>query len=501
MSKVETVVVPPVAAVKKESFHISWKALAPIAVAIVIALLPAPEGLPQHAWYYFAIFAGVIVGLMFEPLPGGAIGLIGVTLVASLSDKVFFAPEQLAKPGFNAGTASLTWALSGFSNTTVWLIFGAFMFALGYEKTGLGRRIALLLVKAMGRKTLTLGYAVAIADTILAPFTPSNTARSGGTIYPVIRNLPQLYDSKPNDPSMRRVGSYIMWVAVASTCVTSTLFLTGLAPNLLAVELVAKTAKVELAWATWFIAAAPAAILLLVLVPLLAYWLYPPEIKQGSEVSEWASKELVKLGGLSAREITLGVLVLLALVMWIFLGDQVNATTAALIVICLMLLTRVVTWDDIAKNSSAWNTLAWFATLVALAGGLSQVGFVKWFAQGVAGQMTGFTPTKAIIMLLFINFFAHYMFASVTAHVTALIPVLLAVGTTIPDMNMEKLALLLCLQLGIMGIITPYGTGPSPVYYGSGYLPSGDYWRMGAIFGLIFLVVFMVITVPWVLAR
>ena len=68
-------------------------------------------------------------------------------------------------------------------------------------------------------------------------------------------------------------------------------------------------------------------------------------------------------------------------------------------------------------------------------------------------------------------------------------------------MNIEKMALLLCLQLGIMGIITPYGTGPSPVYYGSGYLPAADYWRMGAIFGLIFFVVFMVLTVPWVLLR
>ena len=194
--------------------NITWKHFAPIVVGIILALMPAPEGLPQHAWYYFAIFAGVIVGLMLEPLPGGAIGLIGVTLVARLSDYVFYSPEQLAKPGFNPDTASLSWALSGFSNSTVWLIFGAFMFALGYEKTGLGRRIALMLVKAMGKKTLTLGYAVAIADTILAPFTPSNTARSGGTIYPVIRNLPPLYDSKPNDPSMRRDGSYIMWVAI-----------------------------------------------------------------------------------------------------------------------------------------------------------------------------------------------------------------------------------------------------------------------------------------------
>ena len=154
-------------------------------------------------------------------------------------------------------SAALNWALSGFSNGTVWLIFGAFMFALGYEKTGLGRRIALLLVKAMGRRTLTLGYAVTIADTLLAPFTPSNTARSGGTIYPVIRNLPALYDSKPNDPSSRRIGSYLMWVAIAATCVTSSMFLTALAPNLLALELVKKTAKIDITWTQWFMAFAP----------------------------------------------------------------------------------------------------------------------------------------------------------------------------------------------------------------------------------------------------
>jgi L-tartrate/succinate antiporter len=477
----------------------NWKAIAPIAVAIIIALIPAPEGLPQHAWYFFAIFVGVIVGLMFEPLPGGAIGLIGVTLVMVLSEYVFFSPDQLAKPGFNSARAALSWGLSGFSNTTVWLIFGAFMFALGYDKTGLGRRIALLLVKAMGRKTLTLGYAVTIADLLLAPFTPSNTARSGGTIYPVIRNLPLLYDSKPNDPSMRRMGSYLMWVAIAATCVTSSMFLTALAPNLLAAELVKKIVNIEFAWLDWFIYFAPAGILLLVLVPLLTYWIYPPEVKEGAEVPAWAAKELEKMGSLSQREITLGVLVLIALVLWIFGGQLMEATTAAILVISLMLLLKVVTWDDITANKSAWNTLAWFATLVALAGGLSQVGFVKWFAEVVGAQLSGVSPTMAVLVLLLINFFGHYLFASGTAHVTAMIPVLLAVASTIPGVNMHTLALGLCLQLGIMGIITPFATGPSPVYYGSGYLPAADYWRLGAIFGLIFFAVFMVICVPWML--
>ena len=480
--------------------NISWKAVAPIAVAIVLALLPAPSGLAQHAWYFFAIFAGVIVGLVLEPVPGGAVGLIGVALVTVLGQFVLYSPAELAKAGFSPANAALTWALSGFSNSTVWLIFGAFMFALGYEKTGLGKRIALTLVKAMGRRTLTLGYAIAAADLVLAPFTPSNTARSGGIIYPVIRHLPVLYDSKPNDPSARKLGSYVMWVAIAATSVTSSLFLTGLAPNLLAIELVKKTAHVEFSWIQWFTAFAPAGILLLVATPLLAYWLYPPEIKKAEKVPEWAAGQLENLGALTMREVTLAVLVIIALALWIFGGDWINATTVALLVISLMLITRVIAWDDMIKNSAAWNTLAWFATLVALADGLNRVGFVKWFAESIAHHMGGLSPISAMLVLVAVFFFIHYMFASITAHVTAVLPVMLALGSTIPGIPMAQYAMLLCLTLGIMGIISPYATGPSPVYYGSGYLPSRDYWRLGAIFGVIFLVVLLAVGAPWLLA-
>jgi L-tartrate/succinate antiporter len=476
-----------------------WKAIAPVAVAIVIALVPAPAGLPQHAWYFFAIFAGVVVGLVLEPLPGGAIGLIGVSVVTVLAQWVLYSPQELAKAGFKPANAALTWALSGFANSTVWLIFGAFMFALGYDKTGLGRRLALALVKRMGRRTLSLGYAVAIADTILAPFTPSNTARSAGTIYPVIRNLPGLYESRPNDPSARRIGGYVMWVAIAATSVTSSMFLTGLAPNLLAVELVRKTANVDITWAQWFVAFAPAGILLLALVPLLVLWLYPPELRDSPAVAEWAGQELAKMGGISAGEVKLAVLVAIALALWIFGGDYINATTVALAAISLMLVTGVVAWEDITGHKAAWNTLAWFATLVALADGLARTGFVKWFAGGVAGQIAGFSPTAAMIVLVLVFFFGHYLFASITAHVTAMLPVMLAVGAGIPGVNMVQFSLLLCLTLGIMGIITPYATGPSPVYYGSGYLPSADYWRLGAIFGVIFIAVLLAVGVPWVM--
>ncbi len=476
---------------------VTIKRLVPTSVAVVLALLPTPDGLPPHAWYYFAIFAGVITGLIVENLPGAGVGLIGVALIMVLSQFVLFSPDQLAKEGFKPASEAIKWGLSGFSNSTVWLIFAAFMFALGYEKSGLGKRIALQLVKLMGKRTLTLGYAVVMADLFLAPFTPSNTARSGGTIYPVIRNLPELYDSKPNDPSARRMGSYLMWMAISATCITSTLFLTGLAPNPLAAELVRKTSSVEISWMQWFSAMAPFGIIMLIFLPLIGYVLYPPEVKAGPDVPAWAASELEKQGAMSGKEKLLAILVLVALCLWIFGGGFIDATTVAIVVVSLMVILRVVSWDEILANKQAWNTLIWFGTLVTLASGLSQVGFVKWFAQAIGGHFVGLSPMTAMILLTLLFYFIHYMFASVTAHVTAVLPVMLAVGSAIPGIDMSQFAMMLCGTLGIMGILTPYATGPSPVYYGSGFLPSAEYWRMGAIFGVIYIAVYLLIGIPW----
>ncbi len=154
------------------------KALIVVVVGIIIALIPAPKDLSLNAWFYFALFVAAILGLILEPIPTAAVGLIGVVLATALN------LVATSKPGvFTAALPadSIKWMLAGFSNGTVWLIFTAYMFASGYEKSGLGRRIALLLVKLLGKRTLGLGYAVALADLALAPATPSNTARSGGS--------------------------------------------------------------------------------------------------------------------------------------------------------------------------------------------------------------------------------------------------------------------------------------------------------------------------------
>lgn len=62
-----------------------WRYLAPLAVIAIIALLPLPAGLESHTWLYFAVFTGVIVGLILEPVPGAVVAMVGISIIAILS--------------------------------------------------------------------------------------------------------------------------------------------------------------------------------------------------------------------------------------------------------------------------------------------------------------------------------------------------------------------------------------------------------------------------------
>jgi anion transporter len=474
---------------------IHWKTVAPLGVWLLIYLIPVPAGLNANQWHYFAVFAAVIAGLVLESMPVGAVGLIGLT-VACVLGYVESDPNK-----------SLRWALSGFAEGTVWLIVGAFIFSIGYRKSGLGKRIALVLVRALGKKTLGLGYAIAFSDLVLAPATPSNTARSGGTIYPIVSNIPRIYGSEPG-PTAGRIGTYVMWTAFAATAVTSSMFLTALAPNAAALAIAKKTVGVDITWSQWFLGFAPLGILLMLLVPLVSYLICRPEIKDSPETVTWAANELKTMGPLSRNEWIMSALVLLAMFLWITgsnpniklpgLGaNYINATTVVFVIISLLLVTGVIDFNDIVSEKSAWEVFFYFTSLLTLASGLNDIGFVKWVAEGFAKPLTSMSSTVAVVLLVALFFWIHYFFSSITSHAAAVLPVVLAVGTGIPGLPVPTLTLLCLYSLGLMGVISPYATGPAPMYYGSGFIGKGEFWKFGLIFGLFYFAGLLLIVMPW----
>jgi L-tartrate/succinate antiporter len=470
---------------RARSIGVLARVVGPFLLGGAIALVPVPDGLPPAAWHYFALFVTVITLIITEPIPPAAIGMAGVTAAAVLG---------LVR---NTPSASAQWALSGFGNTIVWLIFAAFMFTVGYAQTGLGRRIALHLVRALGHRTLGLGYAVALADLAFAPFTPSATARSAGTIYPVISHIPQLYGSRPDDGSSRLIGAYLLYTALAVSFITSSMFITALAPNALAITLIEQVAGVRISWLQWFIGFAPIGAALLILTPAVLYVIYPPSIRKAPEVPRWAAGELRAMGPMSRREVILFVLVGSALALWITATDYIDPALTAILTVLLMVIAGVVSWDDVIGQKQAWNVLIWFGTLVTLAGGLAETGFVGWLAKATAPTFTGLSLGVAIMAIVGTFFVLHYFFASITAHTTTLLPVFLTVAISITAISPTRWSLLLGYPLGLMGILTFYASGQSVIYYASGYISRRDFWVLGLVMGALYIGVYLLLITRW----
>ncbi|PAF45446.1 DASS family sodium-coupled anion symporter [Helicobacter sp. 11S02629-2] len=468
------------------------KMIITILVGIVIFVLPTPEGLSVHAWGYLALFIALIVGLILEPIAPALLSLI--TIAIAILFKI--GPVGTEYGHVNAQTA-VQWGLSGFANTVVWLIFSAFMIGIGFTKSGLGRRISLYLVSKLGKKTLGLGYAIAIIDGILAPFIPSNAARSG-SMYPMISSIPPMFDSTPeNNP--RKIGSYLAYTACAAGCVSSSIFLTASSSNSLALAFISKAGMVVPNWLSWFVAMLPVSIILFLLTPLLVYWFYPPTLKGSPEIVTWAKDELKSVGKMKKEEYFMLLISVVALVLWI--GGSyfhIHSTTTALVVAIAMVILKVITWNDFLSNKPAWNVMVWLATLVTMAGGLKNVGFIEWISTKFDHLFIGFPPFVAIIGLLLLFSFLRYFFASNTAFATAFMTIFVILAQSIPGTDPVKTVLFLVLPMGFVGILAPYTTGPTTVWYASGYIKSSDFWRLGITFGMLYLIIFMVIGMPYI---
>lgn len=461
--------------------------LVSVVIGVVIWLIPAPAGLPENAWQLLAIFVATIVGIIAKAAPMGALSIVAIALCGATT---VLAPGD---PG-----ESVEKALSGFGNGTIWLIVSAFFVARAVIQSGLGARMAMMFVSVFGRSTLGLAYGLGLTDLALSPFIPSNTARAGGIIYPITKSICETSGSHTEDPSThKKLGSYLALTGYNMNLAVSVVFFTGAAPNAMGAKL-AQSQGVTVTWGGWLMAAGVPALVGVVLVPLIIYWLNPPEIRHTPDAPKQAREALGKMGRVTACEwITLGVFFLM-IGLWIFGGTFINSTTVALVGLAILLLTGALTWEDMKSEKSAWDTLVWFAALVMMGTQLNETGFVGWFGElvGTKLETMGLSTLVAFIALMAVYAVCHYMFASGTAHAASMFAVFLGVGLAI-GLPAVPLAVFLSAIPTMMGCLTHYGNGPAPIYYGSGYVQLGTWWKVGAVIGVVQLVIWCAIGIPW----
>ncbi|ENP3611517.1 DASS family sodium-coupled anion symporter [Salmonella enterica] len=469
---------------------VKWgRLLSIVCLSLGAYFLLKPEGLDLYAWRTAVIFIATIVCIVLKTLPIGAIGIITITVYAI----TFSGGESTA-------SASMKSALSAMNNSLIWLIVIAFMIARGFIKTGLGQRIALLLVKIFGKRTLGLAYGLAFADLILAPAMPSNTARCGGVIYPVADSLSRSFNSLPDDMSRKKIGTYLISCIGAVNDITSTLFMTGFTANLLAVKLAALQG-VTITWFQWFLDLLVPCVIGFIITPVVIYYINPPEIKRTPGAPVQASKKLKEMGRVSNPEWIMIATVIILLILWIF-GQQlyIDQTATAFVGLSILLLSGVLTWNDVKNEKDAWDTLIWFSALLMLANKLSELGFTSWFgdiiAADIGGSIGGVNWILILVVLNVIYCYLHYFFASGNAIVAALYAVFLGVGIKlgVPALIM---ALMLSCATNLSCSLTQYTHARGPILFGAGYIPTGTWWKNGFAMSVVNLIIFFSIGLLW----
>jgi len=453
-----------------------------IATAILLAMLwwsPAPGDLAPQAWRLFAIFASAIFSVVTGALP------ILTASVLALAAAVLTGLLQPAD------------AYAGFANGTILLIVVAFLVAGAVVKCGLGARGGHWMVSRFGRSTLGLSYSIFLFDAVIAPAFPSNTARSG-VLYPLALSVAEAAGARVDRPDRRRLGAFLMYSGIASLSVSSALWLTAMVANPLGSE-IAKGFGVEISFSRWLLASSVPTICAIALLPFVLYHVIKPEVRATPEAPVAARKALAALGPLKRDERIVLIVFVGMVALWASAATfGLDSTAVAFLGLGALLVTGVITPDDISRQGDVLATFIWFAVLFTLSDQLNTMGFMGFLGRSLAGALSGLASPSAGLVLVVGYIVLHYLFVSQTAHLFALFGVFLDVGVKL-GVNPAVLAFQLLFATNYFAPITPQGSSANLLFAGCGYLSQGDLYKLGAITTGVSFVVYALVATPWLM--
>ena len=452
--------------------------LALVAVyVIVVVVLPRPEGVSPAGWRRTGIFLATIAGLMIQPLPGAALVLLSLTLLVLI------------------GALPASRVLAGYSAPSVWLVFVAMLMSRALRESGLSRRIALLFVRTVGHTSLGISYALSMTDVTLASGM-SITGRSGGIVLPVARSIAELFDSRPG-ATANRLGRFLMMAVYQSSAVSCAMFLTGQASNVLVAGFAAKLAGISVTWTSWLIAGLVPGLVSCAVVPWVVLKVLPPDITRTPEASNFARDQLTSMGRMGRNETIALVVFASVCILWMTTAwHGIDVSVVALGAFGALILTDVISWEHALREHAAWDIFVWYGGLLTLGEVLNESGSTAAFAKWIGGGFAGMPWLTVLILTIIVYFYAHYAFASVTAHALAMfqpfVLMLIAAGAP-PLLAVYSLACMANLTAGL----THYGTTTAPMVYAEGYVTLREWWTVGLVVSVANLAIWLTVGFAW----
>lgn len=449
-----------------------------VLIYVVVAhVIPPPAAITPQGWRLTAIFLAVIAGQMIQPLPSAAIVVLGLTAIA-------------------INGTPMREVLGGYSEPSVWLVLTAMLMARVLMETGLAHRIALLFIRQFGSRSLGVAYALVLTDVTLASGVPTITARSAGMVMPVGKAIAELFASTPG-PTANRLGRFLFGAMYQGSAVACAMFMTGQASNILGAALVAKLVNVDVTWSSWFVAAIVPGSLSCIVVPWIVYRVLPPEIRHTPEAAAFARNQLDAMGRMDRHEATAFAVFIGVAFLWITSGwHRLDVTLVGLGGLSVLLLSGTLSWTKVLGETSAWEVFIWYGGLLRMGELLNNTGVTKVFAESVGVQFTGLPWMAVLLLTLLVFFYAHYFFASITAHMLAMMPPFVVLLTAVGVPPLLAVYSLLCLANLTAGL-THYGTTTGPILFSQNYVSFGDWWRAGFIVSVANLVIWLTAGFWW----
>ena len=184
---------------------------------------------------------------------------------------------------------------------------------------------------------------------------------------------------------------------------------------------------------------------------------------------------------------------------WVF-GNalNLNGTAVAFMGFGALLVTGVLTLDDISKQGDTLVTFLWLAVLFALSAQLNELGFMGYVGERLALRLDGLSWPVLYLTLIALYVGLHYFFVSQTSQVLALLAVFLDVGIR-GGVPAALMAPGLLFASSYFSVITPQGGSQNIIFVASGYLKQGELYKLGLLITLAFMAVYLLIGTPWII--
>ncbi|MBX4132108.1 DASS family sodium-coupled anion symporter [Frischella sp. Ac48] len=372
-------------------------------------------------------------------------------------------------------------ALIGYSNSALWLIVIGFIMATSMDKSGLSKRIALILLNYSDGKVIRICWSVAAVMLILTFLVPSITARVL-LMLPIVMGIASAFNCKPGKSNA--IKAILLIVSISGTMMSMAV-ITAHAANPITAGLIEKNLDITISWTLWFKVAGLPSLALSIISIMLITMIWRPESLNSQNAKTYIEHEIQALGKLTRKELYTLIVFVLTLVLWA--TDSLHNTPILVVglassIALLWPTIGAITWKQ-AQSHIPWSVFILYGAGLSMGMALVNTGAAKWIAAMAFSPLADLTIEWQLVAIIWFITVLQLIFTGGGPKTTALMPIVITFA-----MHNYTNSLIFSMIIGINMLhqyILPVNNMPNMIILGSGYIKPREMIITGIIMSIV----------------